>query len=106
MPIRKNSKRYVKSKLLRRQWKKPAVLDISAGKVDTSPKYLEEQGFKRYKKRPVTIYAREMSKAFAIKTMEGVMRGKKGDFLVIGIKGEMYPVDRDIFFKTYEAVSI
>jgi hypothetical protein len=84
------------------------IFDISGGKVDISshPEYLEQQGFSRYKKKPIVVYAKEMDKPFAVKTLEGVMTGKKGDFLVIGISGEMYPVDREIFFKTYEVVSL
>ena len=34
--------------------------------------------------------------------MEGLMKGKKGDWLIIGIHGEMYPIDQEIFQKTYE----
>jgi hypothetical protein len=82
------------------------MIELSYGKVETSPEYLEQQGFSRYKKKPIVVYAKEMKKPFAVKTLEGVMNGKRGDFLVIGISGEMYPVDRDIFFKTYEVVPL
>ena len=39
-----------------------------------------------------------------INTLEGQMRGEKGDFIIKGIKGEVYPCKPDIFKATYEAV--
>lgn len=38
-------------------------------------------------------------------TLEGVMTGEPGDFLIKGIQGEFYPCKPDIFEATYEAVS-
>jgi len=61
--------------------------------------------FKRYRKRPVVIRAKKMEKSFTVRTMEGKLRGKAGDYLVIGVKGEKYPVDREIFEETYEEVA-
>lgn len=39
-----------------------------------------------------------------IKTLEGEMRGNKGDYIIKGIKGEIYPCKRDIFEASYEQV--
>lgn len=39
-----------------------------------------------------------------IKTLEGVMRAEYGDWIIQGIKGEIYPCKPDIFEATYEAV--
>ncbi len=39
-----------------------------------------------------------------IKTLEGVMRGEKGDWIIQGVKGEIYPCKPDIFTATYEPV--
>ena len=39
-----------------------------------------------------------------IKTLEGEMRASLGDWIVRGIKGEIYPVKPDIFAETYEPV--
>lgn len=41
-----------------------------------------------------------------IKTLEGVMAGDEGDFIIQGIKGEIYPCKPDIFEATYERVVI
>ena len=38
-----------------------------------------------------------------IKTLEGDMRCDPGDWLIRGIKGELYPCKPDIFAATYEA---
>lgn len=37
-----------------------------------------------------------------IKTLEGEMRGDIGDWLITGVKGEIYPCKPDIFEATYE----
>lgn len=39
-----------------------------------------------------------------IDTLEGVMRGEDLDWIIRGIKGELYPCKPDIFEATYEAV--
>lgn len=40
-----------------------------------------------------------------IRTLEGDMHVSDGDFIIIGIKGEVYPCKPDIFEETYEAVN-
>lgn len=37
-----------------------------------------------------------------IKTLEGVMRAEVGDWVIQGVKGELYPCKPDIFTATYE----
>ena len=37
-----------------------------------------------------------------IYTLEGVMTGDKGDWIIKGVKGECYPCKPDIFEQTYE----
>ena len=39
-----------------------------------------------------------------IKTLEGVMRGNRGDYIIQGVSGEIYPCKPDIFELTYEKV--
>jgi len=39
-----------------------------------------------------------------IKTLEGRMRAERGDWIIKGIKGEIYPCKPDIFEATYEPV--
>lgn len=40
----------------------------------------------------------------AINTLEGTMRANPGDWIIKGVKGEIYPCKPDIFAATYEAV--
>ena len=39
-----------------------------------------------------------------IKTLEGDHHASVGDFIIRGIRGELYPCNPDIFEKTYEVV--
>lgn len=39
-----------------------------------------------------------------IKTLEGVMEATPGDYIIRGVKGEVYPCKPDIFEETYEEV--
>lgn len=39
-----------------------------------------------------------------INTLEGVMTANKGDYVIQGVKGEIYPCKPDIFEATYEEV--
>ena len=77
----------------------------------------------KYRKKPVVIEAVQFTganwaeiQAFAgmdvqlddiavllkIPTLEGVMQADKGDWIIRGIKGELYPCKPDIFAATYE----
>lgn len=42
--------------------------------------------------------------AAIIETLEGYMRAEWGDWIIRGVKGELYPCKSDIFEATYEAV--
>lgn len=39
---------------------------------------------------------------FTIKTLEGEMRADYGDWIIRGVKGELYPCKPDIFAATYD----
>ena len=38
-------------------------------------------------------------------TLEGTMRADKGDWIIKGVKGEIYPCKPDIFAATYDPVA-
>ncbi len=40
-----------------------------------------------------------------IKTLEGIMLAKAGDYIIRGVNGEIYPCKADIFEKTYEVIT-
>ena len=74
----------------------------------------------KYRKKPVVIEAvlwtgkntNEINKFVSpngvhdgkvvIQTLEGVMQGSVGDWIIKGVKGEFYPCKPDIFAATYE----
>lgn len=47
------------------------------------------------------IYINPEKRVF-IETLEGVMEASPGDFIIKGVKGELYPCKPDIFKETYE----
>lgn len=55
-----------------------------------------------YKDHVITIY--ENDTCYLIPTLEGTFRMDRGDMLITGVNGEIYPCKPDIFEKTYEAV--
>lgn len=63
----------------------------------------QAEGVKEYRKK-TTIYAVKMDEVFFVQTIEGMMTGNHGDYLAIGIDGELYPIAAAIFEKSYEEV--
>jgi len=39
--------------------------------------------FKKYRKKPVVIEAKQMKRNFVVQTIEGTMKGQAGDYLTI-----------------------
>lgn len=60
--------------------------------------------WRRYRKRPVIIEAYQTDEPVDIETLEGTMHASPGDWIIRGVKGEIYPCKPDIFETTYEAV--
>jgi hypothetical protein len=58
--------------------------------------------FSVYRKKPVTVFAAPVDDEFEVNTLHGAVKGNKGDYLVMGVEFEMYPVKREIFEKTFE----
>lgn len=65
-------------------------------------KKIDETKFKSYTKKPVAVQAYQTDEEIEIKTLEGVMKADKGDWIIRGVKGELYPCKPDIFNLTYE----
>jgi hypothetical protein len=55
-----------------------------------------------WRKLPVPVRAVRMTHPFRIQTLEGLMTGGAGDYLIVGVQGERYPCRREIFEATYE----
>jgi hypothetical protein len=62
--------------------------------------------FQKFRKKPVVILAKQLQEGEMefIHTLEGTMQANPGDWIIIGVAGEMYPCRDDIFAKTYEPV--
>lgn len=58
-----------------------------------------------YKKKPVVVSAYQTEEDIVIHTLEGNMLAKAGSYIITGIKGEIYPCQKDIFEETYQEVS-
>lgn len=52
-----------------------------------------------YQGQPIT---HENDDCYLIPTLEGIMKFWRGDMLITGVHGEIYPCKREIFEKTYE----
>lgn len=46
----------------------------------------------------------EVKRWVEIQTLEGIMKADIGDYIIKGVKGEIYPCKPDIFEETYEKV--
>jgi len=58
-----------------------------------------------YLKKPIPIEAQVQNKSFTVDTLEGVMKGNPGDYLVTGVANEKYPVAKNIFEQSYFEIS-
>ena len=65
---------------------------------------LPDLPFQKAVKKPIPVRCIQMQEAFEVETMEGVLAGQKGDYLMVGVRGEMYPCAKDIFEETYDIV--
>lgn len=81
--------------------KKPVVIEaIQFTRVPTvAPDWLAEA----YREGVVWYHGGD-EPYLTIKTLEGDHRANVGDWIIQGVKGELYPCKPDIFAATYEAV--
>ena len=69
------------------------IPDWFMDKVTTNDIILRNCGYHKY----------SIEEAYCeINTLEGVMVGRGGDYIIKGVNGEIYPCKADIFEKTYE----
>jgi hypothetical protein len=77
--------------------KKPVVIEAIQYRESEAPSELADDviaGKVRYCENGTAL----------IDTLEGEMIARPGDWIIRGVKGELYPCKPDIFAKTYEAV--
>lgn len=57
------------------------------------------------RKKPITVQFREVNGIEKIHTREGTLRAYQDrDFIIKGIDGEIYPIKKSIFERTYEVI--
>jgi hypothetical protein len=78
--------------------KKPVVIDA----VQITDEWFD--GYHPNPLHPRGLVMDPRTRTVEIKTLEGVMVGNVGDWIITGIKGERYPCKPDIFAATYEPV--
>ena len=74
--------------------KKPVVVEAFRYYVDPRPDWFQD----RVTKNEIITHETHCD----IKTLEGVMRGDCGDWIIQGVKGEVYPCKPDVFEQTYD----
>ncbi|MNW43547.1 hypothetical protein D3C74_207480 [compost metagenome] len=84
--------------------KKPVVID--AFKWTGGPDQTEDPEWivQAIRSGIVWFYTEERGTFMQIETLEGVMQASSGDYIIKGVKGEIYPCKPDIFEATYEEV--
>ena len=86
--------------------KKPVVIEAyefhNRVGTDKRPEWLIDA----VKSGVVQFHQRSGANSFlTIQTLEGEHRASLGDWIIQGVKGELYPCKPDIFAATYEAVA-
>ena len=61
--------------------------------------------WRKARKKPVTIEFREVNPdETGVETLEGYKPCNTNHYVIRGVEGELYPIRKDIFKKTYEIV--
>ena len=84
--------------------KKPVVIEAFKIGIDSIPDWFMDavtNGIVALNFSSIGFYHDDGTYA-DIKTLEGTMRASFGDYIIKGIKGEIYPCKPDIFEQTYE----
>ncbi len=86
--------------------KKPIIVDAWKynGTFAGCPEWISDAIEKRIIKRErnVHLYKVIVGNQYDIETLEGDMHLSIGDYIIKGVKGELYPCKPDIFENTYE----
>ena len=86
--------------------KKPVIIEAFQYGIDNRPNWFDDKVTSNDIITHVGTDRKEIQDYYCeINTLEGVMTGKLGDFIIQGVNGEIYPCKPDIFEKTYELVN-
>ncbi|MGI6722573.1 MAG: hypothetical protein ACOX4I_08635 [Anaerovoracaceae bacterium] len=80
---------------------------VEAFQLDERPLIAEDWFWDAVSENQVTThnFGKHYPEAWCeIKTKEGIMTARTGDYIIKGIRGELYPCKGDIFEQTYEKI--
>ena len=84
--------------------KKPVVIEaVQYDGYEASIATFVDRDFESPFHNPAVVYKQSGGECL-ISTLEGAMVAKPGDWIIRGVKGELYPCKPDIFAATYEPV--
>ena len=84
--------------------KKPVVIEAFQFTGPWSGPGIPQWYTDAFSRNEVTHSGNWETDAALIKTLEGTMKVEKGDWVIRGVKGELYPCKDDIFRATYDLV--
>jgi len=85
--------------------KKPVVIEAFKYGIDPRPDWFSDKVTSNQIITYVGTDVRDPSEYYCeIKTLEGIMRGDCGDYIIKGVQGEIYPCKPEIFEMTYDKV--
>jgi len=86
--------------------KRPVIIEAFQFGIDEIPDWMNyyfQQGLAEMEEYIKIVGQQQFEyERLLIKTMEGLMKAKIGDFVIKGVENELYPCDPDIFRQTYE----
>lgn len=81
--------------------KKPVIIDAFRFRINDIPDWFMD----KVSTNEITMHETQKpgyKSCCLINTLEGVMRGEEGDYIIKGIKGEIYSCKANIFEESYE----
>ena len=85
--------------------KKPIVIEAMQVPMSVYPQHLTDELSKFMNAKDGRSWYGKPNGDIVIHTLEGDMTAQPGDWIIRGIKGELYPCKPDIFEATYEPVN-
>lgn len=81
--------------------KKPVVIEAFKYGIDPRPDWFND----KVTSNEIVTHVEDSSLYYCeIKTLEGIMRGGCGDYIIKGVQGEIYPCKPEIFEMTYDKI--
>lgn len=85
--------------------KKPVYIEAFRLGYDKIPVWFQEQ-VRMNNVSNIDAFLENVNEIVKIKTLEGVMNATQGDYIIKGVKGEIYPCKAEIFNETYDFIKL